>query len=108
MDETLLAALRENTDDESRWLALSRWLWDNGRADGAAAGRVFWPSLRDNVAELGQDETLAALARDAATLGRQARRVEERGAVVGSVVTALVRAMLRRPDAQAADCEDRP
>jgi hypothetical protein len=98
MDETLVGAIRENAAVESRWLALSRWLWDNGRADEAAAGRVFWPSLRDNVAELGLDETLAALA----------RRAEERGAVVGSVVTALVRAMLRRPDTQAGDDEDRP
>ena len=75
----LLESLRTNPDDESRWLTFSLWMWDNGRGDEAAVVRVFWPSLRDNVADVGLDEMLADLARNAATLGRLARQVEERG-----------------------------
>jgi len=39
-----LDAIRSNPDDESRWLALAGWLWDNGRDDEAAVVRVFWPT----------------------------------------------------------------
>ena len=50
----LLAAIRDKPDDGPRWLALASWLWDNGRDNGrddeAAAVRVFWPTLRDNLA----------------------------------------------------------
>ena len=30
---TLLESIGENPDDEARWLALSSWLWNNGRDD---------------------------------------------------------------------------
>ena len=78
MNETLLDAILADAGDESRWLALSRWLWDNGRGDESAAVRVFWPSLRDNVTEVGLDATLADLTRNATTLGRLARQVGDR------------------------------
>lgn len=74
----LLGPLRANPEDEARWLALSRWFADNGRDDEAVAVRMFWPSLRDNVTEVGLDETLADLEQNAATMGRLARHVEER------------------------------
>ena len=74
----LLDAIRENAGDESRWLALSRRLRDNGQEDEAVAVRVFWTNLRDNVREVGLDETLADLTRNAAILGKLARHMETR------------------------------
>ena len=40
--------------------------------------RVLWPNLRDNVAEVGLDDTLADLSQNAATLANVARHIEER------------------------------
>jgi hypothetical protein len=73
----LIGAIREWPDDERRWLALSSWLWDNGRDDEAAAVRVFWPTLRDTVnAGESVDGALRRVARNAVKLGDRARRVE--------------------------------
>jgi hypothetical protein len=68
----ILAAIRERPDDAPRWLALAAWLWDNGRDDEAAAVRIFWPTLRDNVVEarVSVEDTLADVARHAGILGR--------------------------------------
>jgi uncharacterized protein (TIGR02996 family) len=76
----ILDSIRERPDDGTRWLVLAGWLWDNGRDDEAAAVRVFWPTLRDNVIEAGVslDETLRQLARHAELLGRRTREVQER------------------------------
>ena len=72
-------ALRENPADESRWLALSRHLRDEGRDDEAVAVRVFWPTLRDTVTTgVSLDMTLADLTRHAKVLGDVAREIEER------------------------------
>jgi hypothetical protein len=46
----ILNAIRERPDDGDCWLALSSWLWDNGRDDKTVAARVLWPTRRDNVA----------------------------------------------------------
>jgi uncharacterized protein (TIGR02996 family) len=73
----ILDVLRERPDDEVRWLALAGWLADSGREDEAAAVRVFWPTLRDNVASgVSVEMTLRELARCAARLGRRAREIQ--------------------------------
>jgi hypothetical protein len=75
----LLDRLREQPDDASRWLALSRWLADNGRDDEAVAVRVFWPTFRDSVSDgVSLEAALADLARHAQILGDVAREIEER------------------------------
>jgi uncharacterized protein (TIGR02996 family) len=76
---TLLDAFREKPGDPSRWLAYAQWLDDNGR-DNEAAGRCFWPALRDNVTEAGVslNETLRQLQRYAGLPGRRARELEQR------------------------------
>jgi hypothetical protein len=69
-----LEALRADPADGSRWLALTPWLGD----DAAAAVRVFWPTLRDNVTKGGVsvDATLVDVARNARVLVDVARQVE--------------------------------
>jgi uncharacterized protein (TIGR02996 family) len=76
----LLAAIRDRPGDEAGWLALSAWLWDNGRDDEAVVVRVYWPTLRDNVTVCGVSlhGTLRKVARNAARLARRAREVEAR------------------------------
>jgi uncharacterized protein (TIGR02996 family) len=75
----LLAAIRDQPDDEARWLALAGWLRVNGRDDEAAVVRVFWPTLRDTVTVCGVSlhQSLRKVARNAARLGRRAREVEQ-------------------------------
>jgi hypothetical protein len=75
----ILDSIRESPDDQSRWLALSRWLSDNGRDDESVAVRLFWPTLRDSVTVEGKtvDETFAEVTRHATLLGKLARQVEE-------------------------------
>jgi hypothetical protein len=74
----LLDAIRARPD--AGWLALASWLRDNGRDDEAAAVRVYWPTLRDNVTVSGVsvELTVRELARHAARLGRRAREIEGR------------------------------
>ena len=76
----LVDAIRARPDDGPRWLALAGWLWDNGRDDEAAAVRVFWPALRDDVVEAGvsPDETLRQVTWHAKVLGRKAGEIEGR------------------------------
>jgi len=74
----VLDAIRAKPDDGPRWPALASWLWDNGRDDEAAAVRVFWPVLRDNLARASLESTLADVARHAKLLGQQAREAEAR------------------------------
>jgi uncharacterized protein (TIGR02996 family) len=75
----LLDALRERPEDGDRWLDLAAWLEDHGREDEAAAVRVYWPVFRDNVTVAGVPLglTLRQVARQAGTLGPEARRIEE-------------------------------
>ena len=77
----LLDALRENPNDEARWLAYAQWLADNGWGDEAVAVRVYWRVFRKNVVEFGVpvDETVRRVAQAAPALGWMARQVEERG-----------------------------
>jgi uncharacterized protein (TIGR02996 family) len=86
-----LAAIRERPDDGPRWLALARWLTDNGRDDEAAAVRVFWPTLRDNlavgVAEVARSLRRAAAVRDAPGIVVLIHAVE---AMSGSALTLAV------------------
>jgi uncharacterized protein (TIGR02996 family) len=75
----ILDKIRERPDDEGRWLTLAGWLADNGRDGEAAAVRVFWPTLRDDVLVGGSLEaTLRHMARHAGRLGRRARQIEGR------------------------------
>jgi hypothetical protein len=69
----ILAAVAADPNDGPRWMALAVWLNDNGRDDEAAAVRVFWPTLRDNLATVTLDATLADLARHMSILGAAAR-----------------------------------
>jgi uncharacterized protein (TIGR02996 family) len=75
----LLDALRDRPDDGDGWLALAAWLADHGRDDEAAAVRVYWPAFRDQVTVTGVPLglTLRQVARNAGTLGPQARQIEE-------------------------------
>jgi hypothetical protein len=76
---TLFASIREKPADESRWLALSRWLGDKGRDDEAVAVRVYWSAMRDTMTTgVSLDAILADLARNARLLGEMARMIEER------------------------------
>jgi uncharacterized protein (TIGR02996 family) len=72
----ILGAIRERPDDGPRWLALAAWLRDNGRDDEAAAVRVYWPVLRDNLARASLESTMADVARHSRLLGQRAREVE--------------------------------
>jgi hypothetical protein len=74
----LLDAIHEGPDNGPRWLALARWLLDNGRDDEAAAARVYWPVLRDNLARASLKATRADVARHAKVLGERAQEVERR------------------------------
>ena len=74
----LIDAIRQKPDDGTRWLARASWYWDHGRDDEAAVVRVFWTTLRDNLARVSLDMTLADVARHAKLLEQRAREVEER------------------------------
>ena len=74
----ILDAIREKPDVGPRWLALAEWFADNGRDDEAAAVRVYWPVLRDNLARTSLESTLADVAWHARLLGRRAREDEGR------------------------------
>jgi hypothetical protein len=74
----LLDAIRADPDDGARWLDLASWLWVQGRDDEAIAVRVFWPTLRDNLAHVSLEATLAGVARNAKRLGRFARETDRR------------------------------
>src|SRR5262245_4504671 len=73
---SILNAIRESPDDEAHWLALTEWLYDNGRDDEAVAVRVPWPTLRENLACVSLAATLAGVARTAAVLAEAARAIE--------------------------------
>jgi hypothetical protein len=71
----ILDATQADPNCEGRWVA--SWLSDNGREDEAVAVRVFWPTLRDTVAERTPvREPMRQVVRDAIKLGRRAQRVE--------------------------------
>jgi len=72
---SILDAIRECPDDEAPWLALTEWLWDNGRDDEAVTVRVFWPTLRDNLSCTSLAATLADVARNAKLLAKAARKI---------------------------------
>lgn len=76
---SVLKAIRERPDDGARWLALSSWLWENGRDDEAAAVRAFWPTLSDNVVQfrVSVEETLQQVTQHSKLLGRRAREIQE-------------------------------
>lgn len=76
--EGILSAIRDDPDEETRWLSLARWLSDNGRDDEAVAVRVLWPTLRDNLASATLGDTLADMARNAKVLAAIARKVERK------------------------------
>ena len=77
MDATILDAIRRNPTAPVCWLGLAGWLADNGRDDEAAAVRVFYPVLVENL-ERGAtvEETLTIVRRTAGRLAIRARRME--------------------------------
>jgi hypothetical protein len=78
-DADLLDAVIDDPDDGERWLNLTRWFTDHGRADEAAALQVYWPTLRDSLAiRRSIEAVLDDLRRHASILGACAREIEER------------------------------
>jgi hypothetical protein len=77
---TLMQSVRENPGDKAGWLALSFWMWSDGREDEAAVLRVLWPTLRDHMAQdrWSLEATLADVAENAKVLARVARQIEAR------------------------------
>jgi hypothetical protein len=74
----LLHAITEETDDGEHWHALADWLWIHGREDEAAAVRILWPTLLENLTFASLESTLEDVARNASVLGKLARAVERR------------------------------
>jgi hypothetical protein len=74
----ILNSVRERPDDGRRWFDLASWLWDNGRDDEAVAVRVLWPTLRDNLAHVSLEATLAEVVRNAKRFAKLARNIEGR------------------------------
>jgi hypothetical protein len=76
----LTAAIAQNPDDGSRWLALAAWYTDRGRVDEGDAIRVLWRTLRDIGRKQGKSVgvVLADVADHAGILGQAAREVERR------------------------------
>jgi hypothetical protein len=73
-----IEATRMNLGNAAVLYAFAGWLSDNGRDDEAAAVRVFFSVLQENL-ERGAtlDETLAIAQRNAGRLARRARLLEE-------------------------------
>jgi uncharacterized protein (TIGR02996 family) len=80
MDEyvAILDSIRAKPNDAAHWLLLAGWLADNGHDDQAAAVRVFFPVMRENLS-LGAtlEQTIAIVRLDSVPLGRRARLMEE-------------------------------
>jgi hypothetical protein len=74
----ILNAIRERPDDGSCWVALSSWLWDNGRDDEALVVRVLWPTLRDNFTCESLKATLSEVKRSRKRLAKLSRKIEGR------------------------------
>ena len=75
----VLAPIKANPHDELAWLALAAHYRENGRADEAAAVRVFWRAIREDMVERGSlDAVLRDVETHATTLGRIAREIEAR------------------------------
>jgi hypothetical protein len=72
----LLVAITADPDKQAGWLQLASWLRAHDRFDEAAAVRVLWPSLRDNLGYASLGDTLAFVARNAPVLAAIARKVE--------------------------------
>lgn len=72
----LLDAIRNDSANAGRWLALAAWLSVQGRDDEAVAVRGLWPTLRYNLACASLEATLADVARNAAVLAAIAREKE--------------------------------
>jgi hypothetical protein len=78
-DPDLLDAIRAETADEIRWLALAALFRDYGRDDEAAAVRVYWRTLSDSLhIRRSIEAVLADVRRHASLLGACAREIEER------------------------------
>jgi uncharacterized protein (TIGR02996 family) len=75
---TLLHAITEEPDEGEHWHALADWLWIHGREDEAAAVRILWPTLLENLTFASLESTLEDVARNAKVLGKLARAVERR------------------------------
>jgi uncharacterized protein (TIGR02996 family) len=74
----LLDAISANPDDGDRWLNLAQWYRDNGRNDEALTVRVFWPTLRDNLAHASLEATLEDVVKHSKVLAGLAQEVEQR------------------------------
>jgi thioredoxin-like negative regulator of GroEL len=75
---TLTAAIAQDPDDGSRWLALAAWYTDQGRKDEGDAVRVLWRTFRANLSRATLCGILANLTDSAPLFGDIARQVERR------------------------------
>ena len=69
----LLRAIADEPDESEHWHALADWLFVHARDDEAAAVRVLWRTLRDNLSCASLEGTLADVARNAGVLAEIAR-----------------------------------
>src|SRR5438309_680017 len=83
----ILDAIRANPGEERHWLALAAWHWDDGRDDETAIIRVFWPTLRDDMANRrALEDVLERVRRHRRLLGRRAREVEANREWLGGLI----------------------
>jgi len=74
----VLDAIRAGPNYAERWRALADWLFIQARDDEASAVWVLWPTLRDNLAVVSLEDTLADVAKNAAVLAAIARKMPTR------------------------------
>jgi hypothetical protein len=74
----LLDAIRTDSANAGRWLALAAWLSVQSRDDEAIAVRVLWPTLRENLSGSTLEAILADVAAHANVFANVAREVERR------------------------------
>ena len=72
----ILNAIDNEPDEAEHWLALADWLFVHARDDEAVAVRALWPTLRENLAVVSLEGTLADVAKNAAVLATIAREKE--------------------------------
>lgn len=72
----ILNAIRAGPDEAEHRFALADWLFLHARDDEAVAVRTLWPTLRENLAVVSLEDTLADVAKHAAVLATIARDKE--------------------------------
>jgi len=71
----ILRAIGDNPNVPQHWHELADWLAAQAHDDEAVAVRTLWPTLRENLAVVSLEETLADVAKNAALLAKIARKM---------------------------------